>query len=203
MKRSRKKDSNSRPVNKKGRVSKSNLSKSSSTKRSTVNRLDKRKRKKSSAYPARVTKFNTRHTSKARSSKRSVQVRSHRKSGFHVRKSESRSQRVSSRNQISAARARKRVIRVLGHGQFSVDPATLRRLNLIDNSIVRGFEKKNLTNDGFRIKIEKLEEIVTNEGKRLDPKKIVSSDIILPSSDLTIEEASKIFLGEGIIPGLD
>lgn len=203
MKRSRKKDSNSRPVNKKGGVSKSNLSRSSSTKRSIVKRPDKRKRKKSSAYPARVMKSNARHTSKARSSKRSVQVRSHRKSGFHVRKSESRSQRVSSRNQISVARARKRVIRVLGHGQFSVDPSTLRRLNLIDNSIVRGFEKKNLTNDEFRIKIEKLEKIVTKEGKRLDPKKIVSSDIILPSSDLTIEEASKIFLGEGIIPGLD
>jgi hypothetical protein len=32
---------------------------------------------------------------------------------------------------------------------------------------------------------------------------IVSSDIILPGTDLTIEEASKIFHGEGIIPGLD
>ncbi len=53
------------------------------------------------------------------------------------------------------------------------------------------------------MKIEQLGEIVTKKGKRLHPKMIVSSDIILPGSDLTVEEASKIFHGEGIIPGLD
>jgi hypothetical protein len=97
----------------------------------------------------------------------------------------------------------KKVIRILGHGQFSVDSETLRKLNSIDNSIVQGFEKEDLTDEEFRMKIEQLEEIITKKGKLLDPKVIVSSDFILPGTDLTIEEASKIFHGEGIIPGLD
>jgi hypothetical protein len=98
---------------------------------------------------------------------------------------------------------KKKIIRVLGQGQFSVDSETLRKLNSIDNSIVRKFETDNLTDQEFKLKMEQLEEIVTKKGKLLDPKVIVSSDIILPGSDLTIEEASKFFHGEGIIPGLD
>jgi hypothetical protein len=53
------------------------------------------------------------------------------------------------------------------------------------------------------MKIEQLGQIVTKKGRLLDPKMIVSSDIILPGVDLTFEEASKIFRGEGIISGLD
>jgi hypothetical protein len=118
-------------------------------------------------------------------------------------KSRSRAFRSSSKKQTSTRRANKKIIRVLGHGQFSVDSETLRKLNAIDNSIVRRFEDENLTDEEFKRKIEQLGEIVTRKGKLLDPKVIVSSDIILPGSDLTIEEAGKIFHGEGIIPGLD
>jgi hypothetical protein len=200
MKRSSKKESSSRPDNRKGVISKSNLDEPISKKRSTSKRSDKGTRKKSSA---KVTKVRTRNTSKARSKKHSIRVRSSEKSGFHKPKGSSRPLRRSFRNQTSKRRAKKKVIRVLGQGQFSVGSETLRRLNAIDNSIVRRFEKNNLTDDEFKMKIERLGEIVTKEGKRLDPKKIISSDIILPSSDLTIEEASKIFHGEGIIPGLD
>jgi len=84
-----------------------------------------------------------------------------------------------------------------------VDLQTLRKLNAIDNSIVRRLERGNLTDEEFKMKIEQLEEIVTKKGKPLDPKTIASSDIILPDSSLTIEEASQIFHGEGIIPILD
>jgi hypothetical protein len=199
MKRSGKKESSSRPGNRKGVKSKSNLDESISKKRSPFKRSDKGTRKKSSA---KVTKVRTRNTSKARSKKSSIRVRSE-KSGLRKPKGSSRPLKRSFRNQTSKRRAKKRVIRVLGQGQFSVGSETLRRLNAIDNSIVRRFEKNNLTDDEFKIKIEQLGGIVTKEGKRLDPKKIISSDIILPSSDLTIEEASKIFHGEGIIPGLD
>lgn len=198
MKRSGKKESSSRAGNRKGVKSKSNLDESISKKRSPSKRSDKGTRKKS-----KVTKVRTWNTSKARSKKYSIRVRSSEKSGFRKPKGSSRPLKRSFRNQTSKRRAKKRVIRVLGQGQFSVGSETLRRLNAIDNSIVRRFEKNNLTDDEFKMKIEQLGRIVTKEGKRLDPKKIISSDIILPSSDLTIEEASKIFHGEGIIPGLD
>jgi hypothetical protein len=207
MTRTRKKESNSSSAssrNRTGRKSRSNLIKSSpSKKRSLIKGVGKSTRKKTSISPARVTKKRTLRTSKVRSTKRSPVVRASRKSVVHKTKSSSRALRSLSKKQISTRRANKRIIRVLGHGQFSVDSETLRKLNAIDKSIVRRFEKENLTDEEFKMKIEQLGELVTKKGKLLDPKVIVSSDIILPGSDLTIEEASKIFHGEGIIPGLD
>lgn len=196
--------SSSRSGNRKRRKSKANTNSSSSKKRSLIKRVGKVTRKKSSLSQGMGSKQRTQKTSKARSTTaRSAKARASRKSVFQQSKSSSRPLRNSSRKRTTARGTNKKVIRILGHGQFSVDSETLRKLNAIDNSIVQGFEKEDLTDDEFRRKIEELEKIITKKGKLLDPKVIVSSDIILPSTDLTIEEASKIFHGEGIIPGLD
>ena len=206
MKRTRKKESNSSSANPrkgKGLKSRANLSKSLTKKRSLIKGVGKSTRKRTSHSPVNVTKLRAQKTSKARSIKRAPVVRASRKSVVHKIKSRSRVLRSSSKKQTSTRRANKKIIRVLGHGQFSVDSETLRKLNAIDNSIVRRFEEENLTDEEFKMKIEQLGEIVTRKGKLLNPKVIVSSDIILPGSDLTVEEAGKIFHGEGIIPGLD
>ncbi len=42
--------------------------------------------------------------------------------------------------------------------------------------------------------------LVVKKGQPLDDKEIVQSDIILPSADISIEEARKLFTGEGVIP---
>jgi len=206
MRRTRKKESNSSSAssrNIKGMKSRSKPSKPSSKNRSLTKEINKSTRKKTSTSPVRVTKKRTQKTEKARPTKRSPVVRASRKSVIHKTKGSSRALRTSSKKQTSKRGGSRKIIRVLGHGQFSVDTDTLRKLNAIDNSIVRRFEKKNLTDEEFKMKIEQLGDIVTKKGKLIDPKVIVSSDIILPGSDLTIEEAGKIFHGEGIIPGLD
>jgi hypothetical protein len=41
---------------------------------------------------------------------------------------------------------------------------------------------------------------VESNGQPLDPKEIIQSDIILPSTDLSIDEAKRLFKGEGVIP---
>jgi hypothetical protein len=214
MKRTRKKESNSSSTgsgsrkstisgSRKGSKSKSSLTKSSSKKRSLINGAGKSTRKKTSPSPVKVTKQRAQKTSKARSIKRSPGLPASRKSSFQKIKNSSRARRSASKKQTITRGVKRKIIRVLGHGQFSVDSETLRKLNAIDNSIVRRFEKENLTDEEFKMKIGQLGEIVTKKGKLLDPKVIVNSDIILPGSDLTIEEATKIFHGEGIIPGLD
>ena len=196
--------SSSRSGNKKRRKAKPNTSSSSSKKRSLIKRVGKVTRKKSSFSQVRGSKQGIQKITKSRiTTKRSPKARASRKGIFHKSKVSSRPLRTSSKKQMTTRGTNKKVIRILGHGQFSVDSETLRKLNSIDSSIVRGFEKEDLTDEGFRMKIEELEEIITKKGKLLDPKMIVSSDIILPGTDLTIEEASKIFHGEGIIPGLD
>ncbi|HKU49351.1 MAG TPA: hypothetical protein VJP79_05335 [Nitrososphaera sp.] len=99
----------------------------------------------------------------------------------------------------SAAPVRK-VVRIMGHGQFTVDGKTLKKLNVLDNSIVE-FVSQERSDDGeFRKKLAELTEMVVRNSKPLDPKEIIQSDIILPSADLSIDEAKRLFKGEGVIP---
>ena len=206
MRHTRKKESDStsaRLVKKKGKKLKSSINKSPSKKRSLSKRIDRGTKKKTSRIQTRMTKQKAQKTRRPIVTKRTPKLRVSRKSDSQKTKSSSRVFRSPSRKQTATRGVKKRIIRVLGQGQFSVDSETLRKLNSIDNSIVRKFETENLTDQEFKLKMEQLEEIVTKKGKLLDPKVIVSSDIILPGSDLTIEEASKFFHGEGIIPGLD
>lgn len=97
-----------------------------------------------------------------------------------------------------------RIVRIMGQGQYMVDSSTLRKLNEIDNSIVQMITDGIDSGDGesFRKKLAELTEIVSKNGRPLDPKEIVESDVILPSADVSIEEARQIFRGEGIIPDL-
>jgi hypothetical protein len=206
MRHTRKKESDStsaRLVKKKGKKSKSSINKSPSKKRSLSKRIDRGTKKKTSRTQTRMTKQKAQKTRRPIVTKRTPKLRVSRKSDSQKTKSSSRVFRSPSRKQTATRGVKKKIIRVLGQGQFSVDSETLRKLNSIDNSIVRKFETENLTDQEFKLKMEQLEEIVTKKGKLLDPKVIIGSDIILPGSDLTIEEASKFFHGEGIIPGLD
>jgi hypothetical protein len=206
MRHTRKKEGDStsvRLVKKKGKKSKSSLNKSPSKKRSLIKRIDRGTKKKTPRIQTRMTKQKAQKTRKPIVTKRTSKLRVSRKSDSQKTKSSSRVFQSPSKKQTVTRGVKKKIIRVLGQGQFSVDSETLRKLNSIDNSIVRKLETENLTNEEFKLKMEQLGEIVTKKGRLLDPKVIVSSDIILPGSDLTIEEASKFFHGEGIIPGLD
>ena len=98
------------------------------------------------------------------------------------------------------------IVRVAGHGQFKVNQSTIDKINEIDNEIVDMLKKDSSNSNGlidesqFRNKIEEMVSLITREGKPLDDKEIVQSDIIVPSADLSVEEAKNMFKGEGIIP---
>ena len=206
MRHTRKKESDStsaRLVKKNGKKLKSSINKSPSKKRSLSKRIDRGTKKKISRTQTRMTKQKAQKTRRPIITKRTPKLRVSRKSDSQKTKSSSRVFRTPSRKQTVTRGVKKKIIRVLGQGQFSVNSETLRKLNSIDNSIVRKLETENLTDQEFKLKMEQMGEIVTKKGKLLDPKVIVSSDIILPGNDLTIEEANKFFHGEGIIPGLD
>ena len=99
------------------------------------------------------------------------------------------------------------IVRVSGQGQFKVDRDTMNKINKIDDSVVDLIERgvnseKNETQQAkeLREKISEITSLITMDGKRLDDTDIVQSDIIVPDHDISIEEARKIFKGEGIIP---
>jgi hypothetical protein len=115
-----------------------------------------------------------------------------------------------SRNKKTIAKAKKRstttttsgkkIVRIMGHGQFTVDGRTLKKLNNIDNSIVELVSAERSDDTEFKKRLTELSNIVVENGKPLDPHEIIKSDIILPSADLSIDEAKKLFRGEGVIP---
>ena len=88
----------------------------------------------------------------------------------------------------------------MGQGQFMIDNKILKKLNQIDNSIVQIVSNDRTDNTEFKKRLSELTDIVEKNSKQLDPKEIVQSDIILPSTDLSIEEAKRLFQGEGVVP---
>ena len=115
---------------------------------------------------------------------------------------------VKSRGKTAIAKAKKRsvmpsgkkIVRIMGHGQFTVDSRTLKRLNDIDNAIVELVGAGRSDDTEFKKRLTELSNMVVQNGKPLDPHEIIKSDIILPSADLSIDEAKKLFQGEGVIP---
>ena len=100
----------------------------------------------------------------------------------------------------SAIAPRNKIVRIMGHGQFTVDGRTLKKLNDIDRAIVEMVSTERSDNTEFKKKLTELSNLVIENGKPLDPREIIRSDIILPSADLSIDEAKKLFRGEGVIP---
>lgn len=95
---------------------------------------------------------------------------------------------------------RTRIVRIMGQGQFTVDNKTLRELSKVDNSIVQLVSSDRTDDAEFKKLLAQLTDIVEMTGKPLNPKDIIQSDIILPSADLSVDDAKKLFKGEGVIP---
>jgi hypothetical protein len=136
-------------------------------------------------------------------SKRTVKGKSHSKKVVSTRKAA-----VKTRKKTAIAKTRKKgsapssnkIVRIMGHGQFTVDSRTLKKLNDIDNTIVGIVSVERSDDTEFKKKLTELSHMVVENGKPLDPHEIIKSDIILPSADLSIDEAKKLFRGEGVIP---
>ena len=98
------------------------------------------------------------------------------------------------------------IIRISGQGQFKVNSEILDKINEIDNSIVDlienislGSSDHKLTQKELQSKLTEMKNLITSKGQPIDDKEIVESDVIVPDSDISIEEATKIFKEEGII----
>ncbi|HEV8405742.1 MAG TPA: hypothetical protein VGQ13_07545 [Nitrososphaera sp.] len=100
----------------------------------------------------------------------------------------------------SAGLTLKKIVRIMGHGQFTVDGKTLKKLNDIDNAMVELVSQERSDDLEFKKRLTELNNMVVKNGKPLDPREIIKSDIILPSADLSIDEAKRLFRGEGVIP---
>lgn len=142
-----------------------------------------------------ATKLKSRRTGKGKSPSKKV-VSARRKATIKTRKKTA----IAKAKKKSAVAPSNKIVRIMGHGQFTVDSRTLKKLNDIDNAIVDLVGAERSDDTQFKKKLTELSNLVVEKGKPLDPHEIIRSDIILPSADLSIDEAKKLFRGEGVIP---
>jgi len=91
------------------------------------------------------------------------------------------------------------IVRILGDNQYVLDSKYLDTLNDLDACMVDHLSHEQV-ND-FNSCLHEMVHIIREKGTPLDPAEIRASDLIVPSPDITPDEARKLFTKEGVIPG--
>jgi hypothetical protein len=90
------------------------------------------------------------------------------------------------------------IVRISGEDQYRLADSEAERLNELESAVVSVVEGGR--QDGFADAYEALLHFVRTRGTRVGDEELAGSDVILPPADLTFEEATKEFTGEGLIP---
>ncbi len=91
------------------------------------------------------------------------------------------------------------IVRILGEGQFNLPGVVIDDLNDIDNRMVEAVAAEDEAQ--FRSLLDEMFQLVRDRGQPLPLDQLVESDLILPETDLTLDEAEHIFIGDGLLPG--
>ena len=92
------------------------------------------------------------------------------------------------------------IVRLMGEGQYRIDDALRARLEELDGRAVAALERDDEAElDG---RLDEMWRLVESEGEALPPEDLHPSDVIIPPSDLTLEETRALFSEDGLIPDL-
>jgi hypothetical protein len=92
------------------------------------------------------------------------------------------------------------IARLMGEGQYRVDDGLREQLNELDDRAVQALEADDEPAlDGV---LDEMWELVRGRGERLPDEDLSASDIVIPPSDLTLEETKKLFSENGLVPDL-
>ena len=93
------------------------------------------------------------------------------------------------------------IVRLMGgDGQYKVDDSLLERLNELDEQAVAALERNDETELDARL--DEMAELVRSQGEQLAEDDLSPSDIVIPPSDLTLEETRRLLSDDGLIPDL-
>jgi hypothetical protein len=93
------------------------------------------------------------------------------------------------------------IVRLMGGGgQYRVDDSLLSRLNELDTAAVAALEKNDETELDARL--DEMAELVRSSGEALPEDDLSASDLVIPPSDLTLEETRRLLSEDGLIPDL-
>ena len=89
------------------------------------------------------------------------------------------------------------IVRLMGEGQYEIDKKHVDEINKIDNTLVKIVNKGD--EKSFKVEFKRLTETIKKYGTPLPDDILKPSEVIIPPSDISIEDAKKIFKGEGLI----
>ncbi len=90
------------------------------------------------------------------------------------------------------------IVRISGEDQYRLADEDAGQLNELERGVAALVEDGR--GDDFAEAFSALLAYVREHGTRLGDDELETSDVILPPSDLTFEEAGREFTGEGLIP---
>ena len=91
------------------------------------------------------------------------------------------------------------IVRIMGEGQVRLAESHLADLNKLDDELLA--EMENGDGPGFRRTLQALLARVRELGVPLPDDSLEPSELILPSSDATLEEVRDLLSDDGLIPG--
>ena len=92
------------------------------------------------------------------------------------------------------------IVRLMGEGQYRVDDAVIERLNELDDRAQAATDAEDEpTLDRI---LDEMAALVREQGEAMPDDDLSASDILVPPSDLTLEETKRLMSHEGFIPDL-
>jgi hypothetical protein len=92
------------------------------------------------------------------------------------------------------------IVRLMGEGQYRVDDGLRDQLNELDGRAQSAMDAEDEA--ALDDMLDEMWQLVRDRGERLPDDDLSASDVIIPPSDLTLEETRKLFSDEGLVPDL-
>jgi hypothetical protein len=92
------------------------------------------------------------------------------------------------------------IVRLMGEGQFQVDDGVRAQLDELDDKAQAAADADDEP-ELDRV-LDEMWQLVQSGGERLADDDLSASDVVVPPSDLTLEETKRLFSDEGLIPDL-
>lgn len=82
------------------------------------------------------------------------------------------------------------IVRIMGLGQWTMEPEQLLELNDIDEAVEKAVAEGD--REQLRKELQRLVEAVRSNGQEVPDDLIVESDLVLPDVDATLDEVKKL-----------
>ena len=92
------------------------------------------------------------------------------------------------------------IVRLMGEGQYRIDEDLHRELARLDDRALAALDAEDEVELDARL--DDMWRLVRERGERLPDEDLHPSELLVPPSDLTLDETRRLFAGDGLIPDL-